>query len=134
MPAKPPPLRPPPLPVDLELEPFAVVDREGDTEREGMLKDPRDLLISSLQQELFTLKLLQRAQPISEPPPASEPVPETRPSQLVLRKQRAARVTRWLGKWGALIGLLPLAGGVVTKLWPDYADLVELVLAAVGAR
>lgn len=126
--------KPPPLPVDLDLEPFQVAGPEEATQREGMLRDPRDLLISSLQRELHTLQLLQR-QPISEPPPDPdiadtdiEPAPETRPSRAVLRKQRAVSISKALGKWSFLLGALPFVGAVVVKTWPQTAAPVDFVL------
>ncbi len=42
-------------------------------------------------------------------------------------KQRAVGWSLKLGKWGALLTLLPPLGVVLGKLWPDYADLIELV-------
>ncbi len=127
--------KPPPLP-DRFLEPYEVVSRSSEetTQREGMLRDPRDLLISSLQQEVHTLRLIQQLPSDPPPPFDDEPAPDTRPSLLVLRKQRAAKATKLLGKWGALLTLLPFIGGAVTKLWPDYADLVVLALTALGLK
>lgn len=121
--------KPPPLP-DRYLEPYEVVDRKSEetTQREGMLRDPRDLLISSLQQEVHTLRLIQQLP--SEPPPAFEDelAPDTRPSLLVLRKQRAVSISKALGKWSFLLGALPFVGAVVVKQWPQLAAPVDFVL------
>lgn len=114
---------PPPLPPrPFVPEPFHEVDREGDTLREGMTRDPRDVLIDSLREELAQLQAAND----SAPPP-------TLPS---MRKRRA-EVVRLFGKWSFLIAGLPLAGGVVTRRWPEYAGLVDVVvecLAAMGLR
>lgn len=125
--------KPPPLP-DRYLEPYEVVSRKSEetTQREGMTRDPRDLLISSLQQEVHTLRLIQQLP--SEPPPPFDEAPDTRPSLLVLRKQRAARVTKLLGKWAALLALLPLVGGIVARKWPEYSGVVDIALQVLGLQ
>lgn len=128
--------RPPPLPPrPIVPEPFRrvdsarplAVDRNAVTPRDGSVAvldaDPRDGMIRDLQSQLVLLR-----EGLDQGP--ETPIPLTRPS---VRVRRAA-VAKSLGKWAALLTLLPLVGGVVAKRWPEYSGIVDLVLQLVGLK
>lgn len=129
--------KPPPLP-DRYLEPYEVVSRrdEETTQREGFTKDPRDLLISSLQQEVRTLRLIQQLpseppQPFEDSEELDESAPDTQPSRRAKRKQQVVSISKLLGKWAGLLTLLPFIGAFVAKQWPQLTAPVDFVLELV---
>lgn len=48
------------------------------------------------------------------------------------RRQRNVRVSLALGKYAGLLLLLPALGAAVAKRWPDYADIVNVVISVLG--
>jgi chemotaxis response regulator CheB len=48
------------------------------------------------------------------------------------RKQKAVGVGVLLGKYAGLLVVLPALGAALAKLWPEYADLIALVVGLVG--
>lgn len=142
------PKRPPPLPPrPIVAEPFPLADsdrpppvnRTADTPRSGGTPDWSSPVERQLDNEVWSHQLaLEQAheqiralqQALAQQPSNDTPLPLTRPSQRVRRAQMA----KALGKWAALITLLPLVGGVVAKRWPEYSGIVDLVLQLVGLK
>lgn len=83
-----------------------------------------------LELELQNAKAIIRALRQSQEPMDVTPVPETQPS---VRKRRAA-VAKFLGKAAGLLVFAPFLGAAVAKRWPEYSDLVDVLLGVVGLR
>ncbi len=43
------------------------------------------------------------------------------------RRQKAVGVSLGLGKWAVLLALLPTVGAALTKIWPEYADVIAAI-------
>jgi hypothetical protein len=122
----PPPL--PPRPIVREPFPLAV-DRNAVTPPSGGVPiydpDPRDGMIREMQQELVLLR-----DKLSDGSPSDTPIPLTRPSV----RARKAAVAKVLGKAAGLLVLAPFVGAAVARKWPQYADVVDFVLQALGLK
>lgn len=128
---KPPRPFPPPLP-GAYREPFPKAKSDPPVNRTAITPasgtpiydpDPRDGMIRELQSQLVLLR-----EQLDQGP--ETPVPLTRPS---VRVRRAA-VAKVLGKAAGLLVLAPFVGAAVARKWPQYADVVDLVLQLVGLK
>ena len=66
------------------------------------------------------------------PPPLPDRATEGDTGERVARPK--AQVVKLLGKWAFLLGAVPFIGAAVARKWPQYADLVDVALHAVGLR
>lgn len=67
------------------------------------------------------------------PPPLPARVTESDTGERAIARSKA-QVARLLGKWAFLLGAVPFIGAAVARKWPQYADLVDVALHAVGLR
>lgn len=101
-------MRPPPLPRSSEAtEPglglLALKNENARLRRER--NEARDALLTG-------------SAPGSSPPPT--------------RRQRNVGHVISLGKYAALLTILPALGAVVAKHWPEYADVVQAIISVLG--
>lgn len=94
---------------------------ERDIATEPGIGYPMDLLILRRENNRLRMERNQerQARELAELTLERQSMPPT-------RRQRAVGWSLKLGKWGALLTLLPPLGVVLAKLWPEYADLIEL--------
>jgi len=92
-----------------------VTARDGDTEPGlGLLALKEENARLRRERNEARASLLTTSEPGSTPPPT--------------RRQRNARFGLALGKYAVLLTVLPALGAAVAKRWPEFADVVGVLL------